>query len=127
MITRAWRTAMPMLAIACAGAAQAAASSPCARLRDQTSYLTFCSIPKTPIDVRTPAEFHTAVLDTRLAGRAMVQENAARPFTLQDTEGFLAEARTAVTPPPTPPRPGPQDTAAFARDARARATPPRPR
>ncbi len=97
---------------------------------DQTAalaYPTFCSIPGRPTDVRGPAAFKTAVLDTRRSGVALVRATRPETFGLPEAgAGAFASAARAEAAPPPPVNPqNVADAAAFARDARARAAPPR--
>jgi hypothetical protein len=92
----------------------------------RAAYPTFCSIPKRPTDIRSPAAFKAAVLDTRRSGVALVR--ATGPGTFELPEGgagaFAREARAEASPPAPMNPQNVADAAAFARDARAKAAPP---
>jgi hypothetical protein len=92
-------------------------------------YPTFCSIPQIPTNVRPPEAFKSAVVETRRAGRQLVQQNAAAPTSLGfgEAEDFAEHARTYAAPPPPEVEPA-LDTSAFEAEARRRvAVPPKPR
>jgi len=90
------------------------------------AYPTFCSIPKRPTDIRAPAAFKAAVLDTRRSGVALVNATSPGTFGLPEAGAgaFAAEARSEAAPPPPMNPQNVADAAAFARDARAKAAPP---
>jgi len=124
--------ALPILATAtfpraetnsCAARPVAEAGNPVAGI----AYPTFCAIPKRPTDIRTPAAFKAAVLDTRRSGIALVRATRPETFGLAASggDGFASEARAEAAPPPPMNPLNVADAAAFARDARAKATPPR--
>jgi hypothetical protein len=89
------------------------------------AYPTFCSIPKPPTDVRSPAAIHREVLTTRLAGRDLVRATEPSTFTLGDTAGFSGRATTEAAPPPPVTTPSKAETEAFAKAARDTASPPK--
>jgi hypothetical protein len=109
---------------ACAQGAWAAAVGPCVDSA-HGAYPTFCSIPHAPTDVPSAQAFHAAVVEERVAARALTRENAKgwslQPATAAD---FAEEARREAAP-PTPLTQTDTDTAQFAREARERATPPK--
>ena len=112
--------------IAWSGAVAAKTPSACAT--DAGPYPTFCSIPKPPTGLKSPATFRREVIATRLAGRDLVDATAPSTFTLTDTAGFAERAITEAAPPPPLTTPSDADTEAFAKAARDSATPPkRPR
>lgn len=87
-------------------------------------YPTFCAIPASPSDARTPAGFKAAVVDLRQSGVILRRRTGPASWSLADAEGFAAEARTAATPPPRIVDASQSDTEAFAAAARAAAKPP---
>ena len=89
------------------------------------AYPSFCSIPPTPTNLASPATVHAEVLDTRLAGRRVVEQSAPSSFTLDDTTGFAGRAITEAAPPPPVTTSSEADTEAFAKAARAKAIPPK--
>ena len=110
------------LAVASAGAASAKTAS-CAN--GPGGYPTFCSIPKPPTDLKSPATIHHEVLEARLAGRDLVNATQPSTFTLDDTAGFAQRAITEAAPPPPVTTPSDADTEAFVKAARATAIPPK--
>jgi len=124
--------ALPMLVTAAMARAESnscpatAAMAP-AEQAPSVAYPTFCSIPKRPMDVRAPAAFKAAVLDTRRTGAALLRASAPGTFELPATGGgdFASEARAEAAPPPPMNAQNVTDAMAFARDARARAAPPK--
>ncbi|HSZ53883.1 MAG TPA: hypothetical protein VK801_20120 [Caulobacteraceae bacterium] len=118
-----------VIAVVIAGAAgfvQAATPDACASTSSDHpgGYPSFCSIPLPPTDVRTAAEFKTAVVDARVAGRSLTRATARMHWSLTpgETEAFAAQARAQATPPPPLTPPG--EAEEFARRAREEATPP---
>ncbi len=89
------------------------------------AYPTFCSIPAAPTGVKSAAAVHAEVLETRLAGRDLVEASAPSTFTLDDTAGFGRRAITEAAPPPPLTTPSEADSEAFAKAARATAIPPK--
>jgi hypothetical protein len=110
--------------IAWGGAVAAKTAPACAK---DGPYPAFCSIPKPPTDLKSPATIRREVVATRLAGRDLVDETAPATFTLTDTAGFAQRAITEAAPPPPVTTPNDADTEAFVKAARATATPPHPR
>jgi hypothetical protein len=92
--------------------------------RANKDYPSFSEIPPKPTDVRPVRMFGQAAKDIEVAGAKLERETAPETWTLSNTEGFAAGARTAAGPelPPAEQR----DTEAFANELRARATPPPP-
>jgi hypothetical protein len=109
-------------AIAWSGTVAAAASS-CSK--EPGAYPTFCSIPKPPTNLESPATIHREVLETRLIGRDVVDATAPSTFTLDDTAGFARRAITEATPPPPITPASDADTESFAKAARDTAIPPK--
>ena len=105
------------------GHGMAGTASSCAN--EGGGYPTFCSIPNPPTQLKSPAAIHREVLDTRLAGRDLVNATQPSTFTLDDTAGFAERAITEAAPPPPVTAPSDADTEAFAKAARDTATPPR--
>ncbi|MBV8683591.1 MAG: hypothetical protein JO111_11995 [Caulobacteraceae bacterium] len=106
------------------GAAQAATPGDCSAAPAAGGYPSFCSIPQPPTGVRTAAEFKTAVLDARGAGRSLTRATARMNWSLSPGQAapFAAQARAEATPPPPMTPPGEAED--FARRAREEATPP---
>lgn len=97
------------------------------RVEDATlPYPSFCSIPRAPTGVRTPAAFRTSVVKVRRAGRELVRASGPGTFGLPLTGAadMAAAARAEAAPPPAMNPQSAADDEAFARQARARATPP---
>ncbi len=92
--------------------------------RANKDYPSFSEIPAKPTDVRPLRMFGQAAEEVELARARLERETAPETWTLSNTEGFAASARTAAGPelPPADPR----DTEAFADELRNRATPPPP-
>jgi hypothetical protein len=89
-------------------------------------YPTFCSIPAIPTDVRSAEGFKAAVQDVQFAKAELAAQVAPDRWSLNDTEGFAAGARSTAAPPP--PMSTEADTEAFLKAMKKRATPPpRPR
>ena len=110
---------------AAAGLVHAETQDTCATTTGNNGgYPSFCSIPQPPRDVRTAAEFKTAVVDARVAGRSLTRATARMHWSLTpgETAAFAAQARAQATPPPPMTPPG--GTEEFARRAREEATPP---
>jgi hypothetical protein len=116
-------TIVAVAAIAWAGGAAAKPASSCGSASG--GYPTFCSIPKPPTNLKSPATIHREVLDTRVAGRDLVDATEPSTFTLDDTAGFSQRAITEAAPPPPVTAPSEADTEAFVEAARATASPPR--
>ncbi|HEY5289730.1 MAG TPA: hypothetical protein VIJ59_06825 [Caulobacteraceae bacterium] len=92
------------------------------------AFPSFCSIPPAPKHVRSAQAFRSAVVTTRLAGAAVVNQSAPDTFSLGDTTGFVGDARREALPPAPMTSPSEGDTEAFVAKSKARATPPaRPR
>ena len=110
--------------LAAAGLANAATSGECAATPAAGGYPSFCSIPLPPTDVRTAAEFKTAVVDARAAGRSLTRTTEQMHWSLSPGQAapFAAQARAEATPPPPMTPQG--DAEDFARRAREEATPP---
>lgn len=95
-----------------------------ARSATVSGFPTFCQIPATPNNIRTPASFRAVVVATRLAGAGVVARTAPDTFSLRDTDEFAALARAqAAPPPPEEPAQG-VGTDVFVKDALQRAAPP---
>ena len=116
--------------VACAGGVQAqarcqAAAPPEASVpANRLAWPSFCDIPPAPKHVPSAAAFRADVVDTRLAGRAVVRATAPGTFSLSGTDRFAETARREAAPPPPMTPPGESDTAAFVAKARALAKPP---
>jgi hypothetical protein len=104
----------------------AAKATGCADRKAADGYPTFCQIPATPKNARTPAAFKTAVTDIRQVGRRVVRQTEPETFGLPTggAEGFAQSARSEIAafPPFTGPKAG--ETEAFAADARRQVIPP---
>ncbi len=116
---------MTIVVIAMIGAGERVLAAPRSACVAPSTYPTFCSIPPAPRDVASPATVHAEVLDTRLAGRDVVDATAPSTFTLGDTAGFAGRAITEAAPPPPMTTPSEADAEAFAKAARATAIPPK--
>jgi hypothetical protein len=117
---------MTIVAIAAIAGGAAAATAGVSSCADPPGpYPTFCSIPKPPTMLKSPATIHREVLQTRLIGRDLVQATRPSTFTLDDTAGFAQRATTEAAPPPPVTTPSEADTDAFAKTARDTATPPK--
>jgi hypothetical protein len=114
-------------ALGAAGLAHAGTPTACAAVAAAPAdgYPSFCAIPQPPRDVRTAAQFKTAVLNAQAAGRSLTRTTARMRWSLSpgEAEPFAAQARAQAAPPPPMTPPGP-DAAEFARRAREEATPP---
>ena len=116
-------TVVLFAAIGAGGRVLAAPGSACEA--PAAAYPTFCSIPPAPTGVARPAAVHADVIETRLAGRALVEASAPSTFTLDGTEAFRGRAITETAPPPPMTTPSEADSEAFAKAARATAIPPK--
>jgi hypothetical protein len=112
-----------VVAIASSGAAAASGVPSCAG--GGGAYPTFCSIPRAPTNLKSPGTIHREVLETRLAGRDLVDATSPSTFTLDDTAGFDQRAITEAAPPPPVTTPSDADTEAFVKAALAKANPPK--
>jgi hypothetical protein len=103
-----------------------AAAAPCAHDGAAKGYPTFCSIPATPTDARTAQAFRSAVVETRKAGRSVLQQSGPSRFGLpaDDAGRFAALARAQSAPPDALGGPGPVDIRTFEAEARRRANVP---
>jgi hypothetical protein len=120
--------ATSLVAATLLGAPQAWAAKPCPNQKAASvqPWPSFCSIPPTPRDVRSPAAFEAAVMDIREAGRRLGEESAPDSFglPLNGADAFAVSARQeAAAPPPINPL-DVTEAEAFAREARAAAAPP---
>ena len=88
-----------------------------------SSYPSFCSIPASLETVKSPGVIHAEVLDTRLAGRGLVEDTAPSTYTLDGTANFAERAIAEAAPPPPMTTPSRADTEAFAKEAKASAIP----
>jgi hypothetical protein len=96
-------------------------------VRPDAPYPTFRGIPPVPKDVRPHRQYGIAAAQIEKDRDALVAETGDQSWTLQNTETFAAQARSAAGPELPPGQPA--DTTAFAKDQKARATAPpaRPR
>jgi len=89
-------------------------------------YPTFASVPPVPKDIRPFADWKTAVSSIQTAGKSLAAQAAEQQWTLADTEGFAAQARSEATPPRQQTFAEDPATAALVAEMRARAkAPPR--
>ena len=136
------RLALAIVAVACAAgcalpgqiagvtALPVDANSPVARDVVKASqhpgpYPRFADIPKTPTDVRSPAEWRVAVADVERRKAALDAEAASLPAPQTDTQAFAA--RTLSKAPPSTDAPAADQAArteSYAKSLRERATPP---
>jgi hypothetical protein len=123
-------------AIACVGATAAAAADPQTLPPDVISaaerpapYPSFSSIPETPKDNLTPAQWRAQVVATRLEGARLTRKLAALAWTpLSDTDAWGARMRAEAVAPPQLTTPFSPDVEARLAALRARASePPRSR
>jgi len=87
-------------------------------------YPRFSGVPAKPTDVRPPRQYGVAVRAVDQAGAQLEQATADNTWTLQNTDTYAADARTAAGPELAAPQPA--ETEAFAAAQRKRATPPPP-
>lgn len=88
------------------------------------AYPSFASIPAAPKDLRPPRRYGQAAQAVEQASADLEQKTAPETWSLTNTEGFAAAARSEAGSEPPPKASG--DTAAFANTQRKRATPPPP-
>jgi hypothetical protein len=93
-------------------------------VRPNAPYPTFAAIPPVPKDVRPHKQYGQAAAKVEKDGSDVVAATAPSTWTLDGTDFFATQARSAAGPVPPPVQPG--DTEAFARDQKARATSPPP-
>lgn len=93
-------------------------------VRSDAPYPTFASIPPVPKDVRPHKQYGQAADQVEKAKADLVRATADNTWTLNDSETFAQQARSAAGPELTPAEQA--DTEAFAKDLRKRATPPPP-
>ncbi len=91
-------------------------------VKGDAAYPKFSGVPAKPKDVRPPRQYGVAVRAVDQAGTQLEQATADNTWTLQNTDTYVADARTAAGPEIAPPQPA--ETEAFASDLRKRATPP---
>jgi len=127
---RAARTAGWAAWLALAGWAGAALAQPTplppdvlARAEHPSAYPRFSDIPDLPKDVRTPAAWKAAVVQTRQIGAHVQRLDEALPPAPGDTDAWAARARAEARPPAPVTQPS-EDTAALIADLRARASAP---
>jgi len=87
-------------------------------------YPTFASIPPVPKDVRAPGQYGRQAKAIETARDDLVANTAPETWSLDNTEGFAAQARKDAGQEAAPNDTG--ATAAFAASQRKRATPPPP-
>ena len=87
---------------------------------------TFAEIPPIPTDVHTPVQFKKAVGAEKTAADQLKRDTAPSTWTLSDTEGYVAKARSVAKAPASdiPTDADRAATEAFAKAARERATAP---
>jgi hypothetical protein len=101
--------------------------SPCDAPKAAAAWPTFCAIPPTPTDARSPEAFKAAVVSARQAGRRVVVASGPGTFGLPigEADAFSAAARAEVTPPrPLPPPASAAARAADLAEALKEVTPP---
>jgi len=130
-----------VLAFACAGMAGCMASDPFAPQTDPQSaaaasiaeatartrpYPKWSEFPAAPTNVPQPSQVAVRVAETEAAQAALVAAAAELEWTLEDTQGWAAAARSLVDPALAVPAPADAtaQTEAFAAEARAKAVPP---
>jgi hypothetical protein len=97
-----------------------------ALIRENREYPTWRDFPAEPTNLPSPADYAARVAALQAAETELAGEVAALVWTLEDTDGFLAETRTLVNPAMARPVTAADvaDTEAFLRRARELATPP---
>lgn len=97
-----------------------------ALIRENRDYPTWRDFPAEPTDLPTAAEYAARVAALQAAETELAGEVAALVWTLEDTEGFLAETRALVRRDMARPVSGADiaDTQEFLRRTRELATPP---
>jgi hypothetical protein len=93
-------------------------------VKSDAPYPTFAGIPPAPKDVRPHKQYGQAAAQVEQAKADVVSATADGAWTLNNSETFAEEARTAAGPELAPAAQA--DTEAFANDLRKRATPPPP-
>jgi hypothetical protein len=93
--------------------------------RSAKGYPKFSDIPPVPTDLRAPKVYGQRAQQLEAARAQLDAATAPGSWTLGNTQGFVAGARTEAGPNYTPPA-GSSDTEAFANTIRKRATPPPP-
>jgi hypothetical protein len=126
---KASRFAASLLALstaASAGTVWAATASTACGPGDKGAYPSFCDIPRTPTDIRSPTAYKAVVVDTRQAGRRVVRATGPETFGLPlgEAEAFSRGAQAEAAPPPEASAMPPEDSAAIAAELKKRATPP---
>jgi hypothetical protein len=94
-----------------------------------TAYPTFCGIPRTPTDVRSPKAFKAAVVDLRRAGRRLVRATGPDTFGLPigEAEAFSRSGQAQAAPPAEISAAPSEDSEGAAAELRRLAAPPPPR
>jgi hypothetical protein len=87
-------------------------------------YPTFAGVPPKPTDMPPPRQIGVAVRAVDQAAAQLAKATADSTWTLQNTDTFATEARTAAGPDVAAPQAA--DTEAFVAAQRKRATPPPP-
>jgi len=106
---------------------QSAAAASIAEATARTKpYPKWSDFPAAPTNVPQPSTIATRVAETEAAQAALVAAAAEIEWTLSDTQGWAASARSLVDPSLAVPAPADAtaQTEAFAAEARAKATPP---
>ncbi|WP_299542746.1 hypothetical protein [Phenylobacterium sp.] len=123
------RIALGLLALPASGALAATGgatgAAPCAP-GTSAGYPSFCDIPPTPTDVRSPKAFRAAVVDLRRAGRRVVRASGPGTFGLPlgEADAFSRSAQAEAAPPPEIAAPPSERSEAAAAELRRRAAPP---
>lgn len=93
-------------------------------VRADAAYPTFAGVPAKPTNLRPPRQYGVAARGVDQAAAQLEKATADDTWTLQHTDAFTADARTAAGPDIAAPVPA--ETEAFAAAQRKRATPPPP-
>ena len=125
-MTKASRIAASLAALSTSTALAATGPAPCGP-SSSAAYPTFCGIPRTPTDVRSPKAFRAAVVDLRRAGRRVVVATGPGTFGLPlgEADAFGRTARAEAAPPPEASSAPSEELDAA--ELRRQATPPPPR
>jgi hypothetical protein len=131
-MTKALPIALDLLVLSAlaaqAGTGAAATPAPCAP-EASTAYPSFCDIPRTPTDVRSPKAFKAAVVDLRRAGRRVVRATEPGTFGLPlgEADAFSRAAQAEAAPPSEVSAALSENSDATAAELRRLAKPPPPR
>jgi hypothetical protein len=119
---------LPAVAVQAGTEAPAVTAALCAS-GASAAYPSFCDIPRTPTDVRSPKAFKASVVDLRRAGRRVVRATGPGTFGLPlgEADAFSRAAQAEAAPPPEVSAAPPENSEATAAELRRLAKPPPPR